>query len=92
MVKKAYRRLKQEIRVYGLALRDRRTPKKAKWLLRFGFGYVLTPIDIIPDFIPIIGCLDELVILPAFLFAVRRLIPKEVMADCRRQALAELPT
>ncbi len=87
MLKRAYRRLLHEIRVYRLALGDSRTPKTAKWILRFIFAYILTPIDLIPDFIPVIGFLDELVILPILLLVVRRLIPKEVIADCRRQAI-----
>jgi uncharacterized membrane protein YkvA (DUF1232 family) len=91
MAKGLYVRLKREFRVYRLALGDRRTPRAAKWLLRFIFGYLLSPIDLIPDFIPILGCLDEVVILPSLLLAVHRLIPKEVMADCRKQAWAELP-
>jgi len=91
MLKRLYVRLRRELRVYRLALGDRRTPRSAKWLLRLVFGYLLSPIDLIPDFIPILGCLDELVFLPGLLFAVHRMIPKEVMADCRRQALASLP-
>ncbi|MGH9375330.1 MAG: YkvA family protein [Terriglobia bacterium] len=90
MLKKFYRRLKREIRVYRLALRDERTPKSAKWLLRFMFVYLLSPLDLIPDAIPILGAIDDCVILPLLLLIVNRLIPKQVMADCRKQALEEM--
>lgn len=89
MVKGLYLRLKRELRAYRFALGDSRTPKRAKWLLRFAFAYLLSPIDLIPDFIPIIGCLDDLVILPGLLFVVHRTIPKQVMTDCRMRAMAE---
>ena len=92
MLKRAYRRVKQEIRVYRFALDDPRTPKKAKWLLRFIFIYFLSPIDLIPDFIPVIGFLDEIILLPGALLMVRRLIPKEVIAESRKRAGADLPT
>ena len=53
--------VKHEITVYGLVLRDRRTPWPAKALPALAVGYVLLPFDIIPDFIPVIGHLDDLV-------------------------------
>ena len=91
MLKRAYRRVKQEIRVYRLALDDPRTPKKAKWLLRLIFIYLLSPIDLIPDFIPVIGFLDEIILLPGMLLMVRRLIPDEVIAEGRKRAESDLP-
>ncbi|HLI29621.1 MAG TPA: DUF1232 domain-containing protein [Terriglobia bacterium] len=92
MLKRLYKRLKREIHVYRLVLRDSRTPKSAKWLLRFVFTYLLSPIDLIPDAIPVIGAIDDLVILPIVLLIAYRLIPAEVIADCRRQASVELPS
>ncbi len=71
-------------------LRDRWTPKSAKWLLGLLFRYVLTPFDLIADCIPVPVCLDGLVIVPGLLWAAGRITPKEVLADCRKQALASV--
>jgi uncharacterized membrane protein YkvA (DUF1232 family) len=59
-----FARLKREFRVYQLLLQDSRTPKLAKWLLGFAVAYLLMPFDIIPDFIPVLGQLDDLIIVP----------------------------
>lgn len=91
MLKRAYRRVRREITVYRFALNDPRTPQKAKWLLRILFLYILSPIDLIPDFVPVIGCLDEIILLPGMLLIVRRLIPEEVIAEGRKRAEAERP-
>ncbi len=80
------RRLSLEIRTYRLALQDPRTPKSAKWLLRFTFVYLLSPLDLIPDAIPVLGLVDDLVIIPGLLLTVRWLIPRAVWDDCRRAA------
>ena len=74
--------------MYRLALADPRTPRAAKWLLRFVLVYLLSPLDLIPDAIPIIGFLDDAVLLPGLLLLARRLIPAEVLADCRARAAA----
>ena len=83
-----WRRLRRELAVYRLALADPRTPRAAKWLLRFVLVYLLSPLDLIPDAIPIIGFLDDAVLLPGLLLLARRLIPAEVLADCRARAAA----
>jgi uncharacterized membrane protein YkvA (DUF1232 family) len=77
------RNLKHEIKVYQLVLRDSRTPRLAKFFLGLAVGYALLPFDIIPDFIPVIGHLDDVIIVPALIVIALRMIPKEVVEDCR---------
>ena len=69
-----------------LALKHRETPWGAKVLAALTIGYALSPIDLIPDFIPVLGYLADLIILPAMVALTVRLIPAQVMADCRAQA------
>lgn len=69
-----------------LACRDPRVPWYAKWLMALIIAYALSPIDLIPDFIPVLGQIDDLVIIPAGVAAVIKLIPQEVMEECRRKA------
>jgi uncharacterized membrane protein YkvA (DUF1232 family) len=78
--------LKHELNVYQLVLRDPRTPKPAKWLLGLAVGYILLPFDLIPDFIPLIGHLDDIIIVPTLVIIALRLVPAEVIADCRNRA------
>jgi uncharacterized membrane protein YkvA (DUF1232 family) len=80
------RRLKREVYALYLACRDRRSPWYAKVLAAGIVAYALSPIDLIPDFIPIVGYLDDLVLLPVAVLVVRRLIPAAVMEDCRLRA------
>lgn len=80
------RRFKHELRVYQLVLKDRRTPRLAKWLLGIAVAYALSPVDLIPDFIPVLGHLDDLVILPLLIFTAVKLIPPSVVQDCRAKA------
>ena len=75
--------LKQEIKLYRLILKDPRTPKLAKWLLGLAVGYALLPFDLIPDFIPVIGQIDDLIIVPLLIVIALRMIPKEAVEECR---------
>ncbi|MFH1560595.1 MAG: DUF1232 domain-containing protein [Chloroflexota bacterium] len=85
-LKSVSRSLKREINVYRLVLKDSRTPWPAKLLLGMAIGYLLLPFDIIPDFIPIIGQLDDVIIVPALAIVALKMIPKGVIEDCRARA------
>lgn len=82
----AAQRLEREVYALYLACRDPRTPWHAKALAAGVVAYAFSPIDLIPDFIPVLGYLDELVLLPLGVLLVRRMIPGPVMADCRARA------
>lgn len=78
--------LKREVVAIALAARDPRTPWVVRLLVLATVAYAVSPIDLIPDFIPILGLLDELLLLPAALALAVRLIPAEVMAEARARA------
>jgi uncharacterized membrane protein YkvA (DUF1232 family) len=80
-VKKVTDSAKKYIELCKLLYKDPRTPKSAKILLWITISYALSPIDLIPDFIPVIGYLDDLIILPALLYIVIKLIPKDVYTE-----------
>ena len=85
-LKSTVRKIKRELKVYKLVLKDSRTPKLAKFLLGLAVGYALLPFDVIPDFIPVIGFLDDIIIVPALVIVALKLVPKEVVEDCRIMA------
>lgn len=78
--------LKKDIKVVYIALKHRETPWYAKALAILTVGYALSPIDFIPDFIPVLGYLDDIIILPALIALTIRMIPKEVFEKCRAEA------
>jgi uncharacterized membrane protein YkvA (DUF1232 family) len=80
------RRLKQEIDALYLACRDPRVPWYAKALAALVLAYSVSPIDVIPDFVPVLGYLDDLILLPLGILAVRAMIPRDVMEECRERA------
>ena len=82
------RTLKTELAIYRLVLADRRTPWLAKALLGLAVGYLLMPFDLIPDFVPVIGHLDDLIIVPALVLLALKLIPADVVQNCRARAQA----
>lgn len=77
------RRLKHETFALYLAARHPRTPWYAKAVVAIVAGYAFSPIDIIPDFIPVLGYLDEIVLLPLGIALAVRLVPEDVLAECR---------
>lgn len=79
-------KFKRELQVYRLVLNDPRTPRAAKWILSLAILYAASPIDLIPDFIPVLGQLDDLVIVPTLVFISLKLIPAEVVTECRKRA------
>lgn len=79
-------RLKSDLPALFLALRHKETPLSAKLFAAAAVGYALSPIDLIPDFIPVLGLLDDLLLLPALAAMSIRRIPPEVLAQCRAQA------
>ena len=78
----------REFKVYRLILKDSRTPKLPKILLSIALGYALLPFDIIPDWIPILGHLDDLVVVSGLVILALKLVPKEIVAECRRMVEA----
>src|SRR4030081_4054756 len=82
------RELKRETYVLSLAVPDPRPPWYAKAVAGAVVAYALSPIDLIPAFIPVIGYLDDLIVVPLGIALALNLVPATVMADCRAQALA----
>lgn len=78
--------IKRDVHAVYLAARDPRTPWYAKLLAACVAGYALSPIDLIPDFIPVLGYLDDVLIVPLGILAVMKLVPAEVMAESRAEA------
>ncbi len=80
------RKLKLEIHALFLAYRDPRTPWYARAWVALVLAYALSPIDLIPDFIPVLGYLDDLLLVPAGVALALKLIPPGVMAEAREKA------
>ncbi|HEX3008582.1 MAG TPA: YkvA family protein [Bacteroidales bacterium] len=78
--------LKKEVIAIYLSMRDRRTPLLAKIMIVLTISYAFSPIDIIPDFIPVLGYLDDLIILPFMIAICIKLIPADVLAENRVKA------
>jgi uncharacterized membrane protein YkvA (DUF1232 family) len=85
-LKERAKKLKTDIPAVFLALKRTETPLRAKILAGITVGYALSPIDLIPDFIPVLGYLDDIILLPALVALTVKLIPPEVIEDCRKDA------
>lgn len=79
-------KLKREIPAVFLALKDKDTPIVAKMIAAVTVGYALSPIDFILDFIPVLGYLDDIILLPALIIMTIKLIPKSVWEKCLKEA------
>ena len=84
--KERARKLKTDLPAVFLALKKKETPVYAKILAGVTILYALSPIDLIPDFIPVLGYLDDLIILPALVALTVKLIPHEVFEQCRSES------
>lgn len=80
------RRVKRDVLAVWIAARDPRTPSYAKAMAALVAAYALSPIDLIPDFIPVLGYLDDLILLPLGIMLVVRMIPPELMTEYRERA------
>lgn len=87
-LKERIRAIKLEVMALAVAAQDTRTPRRAKILLLFLLAYAASPIDLIPDFIPVLGMLDEVVLLPLGIWLAVRMIPPDVMEAARARARA----
>lgn len=85
-LKERAKKLKTDIPAIFLALKDKETPVAAKLVAAVTVAYALSPIDLIPDFIPVLGYLDDVILLPALVALTVRLIPKETMEKNRKLA------
>lgn len=78
--------MRREVAVWRRVMADPRTPRASRWLLAVAVGYAVLPFDLIPDVIPVLGHLDDVVVIALLVaWAVRR-VPPEVIADARRDA------
>ena len=80
------KKLKSEVYALYLASRHPRTPWHAKVLAALIIGYALSPIDLIPDFIPVVGYLDDLILIPLGIALLIKIIPKDILEECRAEA------
>ncbi len=85
-LKKKAKELKTEVHALYLACKDPRVPRYARFFVICVIGYALSPIDLIPDFIPVIGYLDDLVIVPLGIVVAIKMIPPDVLEECRKEA------
>lgn len=85
-IKEKSKQIKNNISAVYIALKDERTPLYAKIVAGLTVGYALSPIDIIPDFIPILGYLDDVIILPFLILLSMKLIPKNIMEESKEKA------
>lgn len=89
-LKEEMRRLRTDTYVLYLSYKDPRVPWYAKVIIAATVGYALSPIDLIPDFIPILGQLDDLIIVPIGISLALKMIPEEVLDEYREKVQSEL--
>lgn len=87
-LKSVTKQLKREVELYRLVLKHPQTPWAAKFFLGLAIGYLLLPFDLIPDFIPVLGQLDDVVIIPLLIYLALLMIPPRIILQCREQVAA----
>lgn len=85
-LKERAKKLKSDVPALFLALRDKETPIVAKVLSGITVAYALSPVDLIPDFVPVLGYLDDVILLPMLVVVTIRFIPENVFERCKKQA------
>ena len=80
------KKLKRDVPAVFLALKDGETPLPAKILAAVTVAYALSPVDLIPDFVPVLGYLDDVLLLPAMIALTIKLIPQQVWVRCQAEA------
>ena len=75
--------LKRELAFYRAVAAHPQTPRSARVLLGLAIGYALLPFDLIPDFLPVIGHLDDAIIVPGLIYLALKRVPQEVVVECR---------
>lgn len=91
-LKQITRQAKRELQVYQLVMRHPQTPTLAKWLMGLAVGYLLMPFDLIPDFIPVLGQLDDVVIVPLLVWLALKRVPPEILQQCRAEVAVNKPS
>ena len=86
-LKSVAKTVKQELTVWELVVRNKRTPILPKILLGLAVGYLLLPFDLIPDFIPILGHIDDVIIVGGLVILALKMVPTEIVDDCRYRVL-----
>lgn len=86
------RRIKREVNYYRDVIADRRTPAISKYLLAAALAYLISPIDLIPDFIPIVGHLDDLIIVGGLVLLARLFVPNVVLMHYRKHGEKNIVT
>lgn len=85
-LKQRAKQLKSDIPALFLSLKQKKTPLIAKLAAAITVAYALSPIDLIPDFIPVLGYLDDLILLPALVALTIKLIPKDIFLQCKTES------
>lgn len=88
-VKRIVEKAKRELAYYRAILCHPKTPRIARWLLAGAIAYLLSPIDLIPDGIPILGQLDDLLIVPGLICGALALVPRSVKEECRNKTVRQ---
>lgn len=78
------KKIQEELGLYWRLIQHKRTPRFGKLMLGLAIGYAVLPLDIIPDFIPVLGQLDDAIIIPILFFIAWQTIPKDVIEECRK--------